>query len=138
MQAMGSTLTKIKSGSELEDTKIANLTKIGEVGVEREERDITDLDSPDEYKEFEPGLKDAGECEIEGYVKTEENVNKLLSLAESGSVENWKITLKSGSTWEFKAWLKKFKTGELTTDGNVTFSGTLRITGKPTFTKVTS
>ena len=41
-RTMGTTLTKTKSGSETEDLKIANLTSIGEIGVESEEIDSTD------------------------------------------------------------------------------------------------
>ena len=36
------TLTKVKSGDEQEDLKIAHLTSIGEIGIESEEIDVTD------------------------------------------------------------------------------------------------
>ena len=51
-RTMGTTLTKTKSGNEQEDLKLANLTSIGEIGVESEEIDATDLDSPNNYKEL--------------------------------------------------------------------------------------
>lgn len=134
-RTMGTTLTKTKSGDEQEDLKIANLTSIGEIGVESDEIDTTDLDSPDDYKESIAGLKDAGEVPIAGNIKDESNVEKMLALAESRSVEEWTVKYKSGAKWVFKAYVKSFKDGEKTTDGLATFTATLRISGKPVFTK---
>ena len=134
-RTMGTTLKKVKSGSEPADTTIANLTSIGEIGVESEEIDATDLDSPNNYKEFIAGSKDAGEVSIAGNIKSEANVEKMLALAESQSLEDWVVTYPSGATWTFKAFVKSFKDGEKTTDGLATFTASLRISGKPTYTK---
>lgn len=134
-RTMGTTLTKGKSGDELEDLKIANLTSIGEIGVESEEIDATDLDSPDNYKEFIAGSKDAGEVSIAGNIKDESNVEKMLALAESQSIEKWTVTYRSGAKWVFNAFVKSFKDGEKTTDGLATFTASLRISGKPVYTK---
>jgi len=134
-RTMGTTLTKNKSGDETTDLRIANLTSIGEIGVESEEIDTTDLDSPDNYKEFIAGSKDGGEVSVAGNIKDESNVEKMLALAESQSVEPWTVTYPSGATWKFRAFVKSFKDGEKTTDGLATFSATLRISGKPVYTK---
>jgi len=137
-RTMGTTLKKKKSGSEANDTTIANLTSIGEIGVESEEIDATDLDSPNNYKEFIAGSKDAGEVSIAGNIKSESNVEKMLALAESQSLEDWVVTYPSGAKWEFKAFVKSFKDGEKTVDGLATFTATLRISGKPTYTPATA
>lgn len=134
-RTMGTTLTKTKSGQEPEDLKIANLTSIGEIGVESEEIDATDLDSPDNYKEFIAGSKDAGEVSLAGNIKDEANVEKMLALAESQSIETWTVAYPSGATWVFSGFVKSFKDGEKTPDGLATFSATIRISGKPTYTK---
>lgn len=134
-RTMGTTLTKGKSGDETTDLKIANLTSIGEIGVESEEIDATDLDSPDNYKEFIAGSKDAGEVSIAGNIKDESNVEKMLALAESQSIEKWTVAYPSGAKWVFNAFVKSFKDGEKTTDGLATFTATLRISGKPVYTK---
>ena len=131
----GTTLTKTKSGSETEDLKLANLTSIGEIGVESEEIDATDLDSPDNYKEFIAGSKDAGEVSIAGNIKDETNVEKMLALAESQSIEEFVVTYPSGAKWTFSAFVKSFKDGEKTPDGLATFTASLRISGKPVYTK---
>lgn len=136
-RTMGTTLTKTKSGTEAEDLRIANLTSIGEIGVESEEIDTTDLDSPNNYKEFIAGSKDAGEVSLAGNIKNESNVEKMLALAESQSVEEWTVEYPSGATWVFNAFVKSFKDGEKTTDGLASFTATLRISGKPTYTKAT-
>lgn len=134
-RTMGTTLTKGKSGDETADLKIANLTSIGEIGVESEEIDTTDMDSPDDYKESIAGLKDAGEVPIAGNIKDESNVEKMLALAESRSVEKWTVTYPSGAKWVFNAYVKSFKDGEKTTDGLATFTATLRVSSKPVYTK---
>lgn len=137
-RTMGTTLTKKMSGDETNDLKIANLTSIGEIGVESEEIDATDLDSPNNYKEFIAGSKDAGEVSLAGNIKDESNVEKMLALAESQSMESWKVTYPSGATWEFSGFVKSFKDGEKTPDGLATFSATIRISGKPVYTKATA
>lgn len=134
-RTIGTTLTKKKQGSEPNDLKIANLTSIGEIGVESEEIDTTDLDSVGGYKEFIAGSKDAGEVSISGNIKDETNVEKMLALAESQSLEDWMVTYPSGAKWEFKAFIKSFKDGEKSVDGLATFSATLRISGRPIYTK---
>ena len=134
-RTMGTTLTKVKSGDETADLKIAYLTSIGEIGVESEEIDATDLDSPNNYKEFIAGSKDAGEVSLAGNIKDEANVEKMLALAESQSVEEWTVAYPSGAKWTFSAFVKSFKDGEKTTDGLATFTATLRISGKPVYTK---
>lgn len=134
-RTMGTTLTKTKSGNELEDLRIANLTSIGEIGVESEEIDATDLDSPDNYKEFIAGSKDAGEVALAGNIKDESNVEKMLALAESQTIEEWVVTYPSGAKWTFNGFVKSFKDGEKTPDGLATFSATIRVSGKPVYTK---
>lgn len=133
-RTMGTTLTKKQSGSETADLKIANLTSIGEIGVESEEIDATDLDSPDNYKEFIAGSKDAGEVSLSGNIKTEANVEAMLALAESQSIEEWEVAYPSGAKWTFSGFVKSFKDGEKTPDGLATFSAAIRISGKPTYT----
>ena len=134
-RTMGTTLTKTKSGNEATDTVIANLTSIGEIGVESDEIDATDLDSPNNYKEFIAGSKDAGEVALAGNIKDETNVEKMLALAESQSIEAWTVTYPSGATWTFNAFVKSFKDGEKNVDGIASFTASLRISGKPTYTK---
>ncbi len=44
---------------------IANITQMGEVGQTRDTRDTTDFDSTGGFREFEGGLRDGGELDLE-------------------------------------------------------------------------
>lgn len=137
VRAMGTSLTKKKSGSEIEDWKVGSLTSIGEIGVEISEIDVTTLDSPDGAKEYISGDIDAGECAIAGYIKKaadEATVTKMMSLISAGTVEKWAVDFPSKAKWEFDAFVKSFKTTEETTDGLIGFNATLRISGLPVYT----
>lgn len=141
IRAIGTSLKKIKSGSEVADWTIGSLTSIGEIGAEISEIDITTLDSPDGAKEYMSGDIDAGECAIAGYIKKaddENTVTKMMALIQSGSTEAWEVTFPSGAKWEFNAFVKSFKTTEETPDGLIGFSGSLRISGMPTYTPRTA
>ena len=67
-RTMGTTLTMKKAGDEQADTVIAHLTSIGEVTGEREEIDVTTLDSPNGAKEFISGVVDFGSFDVAGNV----------------------------------------------------------------------
>jgi predicted secreted protein len=135
-KTLGTTLTKTKSGSESADTLIGNLTSIGEIGIESDEIDVTTLDSTGGYKEFIAGFKDAGEVSLAGIIKSETAFNAMVVLAGSQAIEEWTIETPSGSTWEFDAFVKSFKESEATVDGVRGFSGSLRVSGEPTYTSV--
>jgi len=133
-KTLGTTLTKTKSGSESVDLLIANLISIGEIGIESDEVDVTTLDSTGGYKQYIAGFKDAGEVPLEGIIKSEDAMDSMIDLAESQSVEEWTIETLSGSTWVFDGFVKSFKEGEATVEGVRTFTGSIRISGKPVYT----
>ena len=134
--AMGTSLTLEKTGSETQDTVLGHLTSIGEIGVEREEIDVTTLDSPNGAKEFEAGQLTAGDCPIKGKMKSatdETQIEKMMALFNSGATRHWIVTYPSGATWEFNAYVKAFKTAPAEVDGQLEWEGTLRISGLPAF-----
>jgi predicted secreted protein len=133
VKCIGTTLVKTKSGSEESDLTIADLTSIGEVGVESDEIDVTTLDSTGGYKEFIGGFKDAGEISLAGIIKSETAMEAMLSLAESQSVEKWTITTVNGATWTFNGFVKSFKEAEATVEGVRGFTGSIRISGAPEY-----
>ena len=61
-------------------------------------------------------------------------IEKMMALANSRSVESWKVEYPSGATWTFSGFIKSFKDGEKTPDGIASFSATIRISGAPTYT----
>jgi len=135
-KSLGTTLTKTKSGSESEDLVIADLTSIGEIGVESSEIDVTTLDSDSGYKEYIAGFKDAGEVALAGIIKSEDAMEAMLALAESQSIEEWTIETESGSTWVFDGFVKMFKEAEATVEGVRGFSASIRVSGAPEYTAV--
>lgn len=135
MEAQASMGTKLYLVEGLEETPIAYLFNLGEIGGEADEIDTTDFDSPNGYKESIPGLKDGGEVPYEGNLKDSEAYSTLLDLFESQEVKSWKVEFTNGDTHTFSAWVKTCKEGESTVEGKRTFNGTLRVTGKPTFTE---
>jgi len=135
-RSIGTKLYKLPNADldETETLRIANLTSIGAIGLESDEIDITDLDSPEDYKEYIAGAKDPTTVEMEGNFKDESAMQKLMNLSNTRTVEAWRVDYPSGASWSFNAYIKSFTDGDKTTDGLITFTSGLRITGKPTFT----
>ena len=138
-RTLGTTLTKTMSGVEVADTIIANLTSIGEVGLESSEIETTTLSSTGGYKEFIAGTKDAGSVDLEGNVVEGDDSNALmLALADDRTVEEWTIETPAGATWVFDAYVSSFMGGARTVEGLETFKSTLRLSGKPVYTPASS
>lgn len=128
-RSIGTSLTKT-SGT---PATIADLTSIGEIGIENSEIDVTTLDSANNYKEFIAGFKDAGEVSLAGFVKSEANMEDMLALAEAQTTETWEIEFPSGAKWFFSGFVKTWKEGESTVEGVRNFTGSIRISGKPVY-----
>ena len=133
---MGTSLTLKKAGSEPNDLVIKGLTSIGEIAGEKEEVDVTTLDSPDGAKEFLSGAADWGTQDLEGYMDDDTQIEKMRALFDSGMVRDWEILTPGKRKIAYKAFVKNFTYGEKTVDGVDGFKLTLRLSGKPTFSKV--
>ena len=133
MQAFKTTLTKTMSGDEIADLVVGGLTSIGGIQVEGDEIEVTTFDSLG-YKEFISGFKDAGEVSLEGVLKVGADFSKLLALQDAGTTESWTIEFKDTSTLAFDGYVKSFGTGDGGMSDAVTFSGSIRVSGKPVYT----
>lgn len=135
VRAMGSSLTLIKAGSEAADVEFASLTSIGAVEGEREEIDVTTLDSANGAKEFISGAADFGSVEMAMNVTTsnQSQITKIDALFDSGAIRSWEIEDATG-TLAFTGYVSAVSYGEKTTDGMVAYNFTIRVSGKPTFT----
>lgn len=128
-----------------EEDRIANLTSIGEQKSTVDEIETTDLDCIDGYKTFEAGMSDNGSIAIAGNI-TAENYAKLKKLSVRNEDGSYPITpfaiyhpTVSDINGKFMAWLSDVGRGELTPGGLITFSATLRISGKiEDFTGITA
>ena len=119
--------------------QIANLTTIGEIGLESEEIDVTTLDSANDFKEYIGGAKDGGSIDLEGNIVTDAGLTKLYALANSRAIKKFKIeypkkgTEATAANWLVAGYISSCKDGEKTVDGLLTFSAGIRVSGAPTF-----
>ncbi len=133
-RTMGTTLTMKKAGDEAADTVIAHLTSIGEVNGEREEIDVTTLDSPNGAKEFISGVVDFGSFDIAGNVIDGVQVSALYDVFNGQQNRNFEIQTPSGTKLALNGYFSSFGFGEKTTDGLDTFKATIRVSGAPVYT----
>ena len=130
---MGTTLTVTKAGDETEDLTIKSLTSIGELTGDRDETDVTTLDSPDGAKEYRPGAVDWGSQDVAGNVTDATQMAKLRAIFDAQDIREWTIRTPAGNVERFNAFIKTFKYGEKTVDGLDTFGMTLRVSGSVKF-----
>ena len=131
---------KAAFGTKLEKSSvaIAKLTSIGTIGVTRDMIDITSHDSDDAYREYVPGLIDPEELSIEGIlIDSDTGQEALLTDLEAGTLGSYVVTLPGGKTYAFSAYVTGYKAGPFNYDGKITFSATLKISGKVTETPAT-
>lgn len=137
-RTMGTSLTLTKKGAEPNDLVVAHIQSIGEQSTETDEIDVTTLDSPDGAKEFIQGAKDAGSIEIVANNCGDGQVEALQAVFDSGEVREWTETYPTGATLVYDAYISAFTFGEATTDGLMTASFTLRLSGEPVYTEAES
>lgn len=112
---------------------VSELTRIGSPSITVETIDVTNHQSPDGYKEFIAGLMDAGEIPIEGnFISGDTNGQIGIVNDLNGKViQDYAITFPDATTWTFKALVTAFQIGEADVNGKLSFSATLKVSGKP-------
>ncbi len=116
--------------SEGEQVTVGRLTSVGEIAPDSEELDVTTLDSPDGYREYMQGFRDAGEVEISGFHdKGDAGQAALRSAYESGKTGQVEICFPDETRVSFTAFVKSHTVGAAEVDGAVGFGATLRISG---------
>ena len=127
--------TKLKLGEHY----IGGLTSIGGIEASAETVDVTALDSDGGYREFIAGFKDAGEVSLEGYLDDAEDQKQLTvyEAFESGKEQECIIEFPNGGKWTFKGIVTGFSTSA-SLDDAITFSSSIKVSGKPTFTFASS
>lgn len=124
-KTLGTTLRKTSSPS----MTIGGLTSIGAIKLENSEIEVTNLS--DQVKRTIPGLLDAGDLSISGFVISENDFSNMLELLVGQSEEEWAIDYPTGYSITFKGYLKSWERSEASVDGAIGFSGTIRITSIP-------
>ncbi|MEM8738262.1 MAG: phage tail tube protein [Planctomycetota bacterium] len=111
-------------------TKLAGVTEIGGIAIEADDVDVSNMDSPEQFREFDPGWADAGEVEITlQFAKTQNTTLYGLFRVPKG----FRVAFADGSTWEFDGYIKGIG-NEIEREGIVSATVTAKISGKPAFT----
>ena len=117
--------------------KIGGLTSIGGLELSSDTIDVTTLDSSGGYREFINGFKDAGEITVEGFFLGAKDAGQqaLYTLFESGASEEFEIVFpaEAGASWELTGIVTGYSTSADLEDP-LAFSGTIKVSGKPTLT----
>ena len=121
-------------------TDVAEVEGLSGPSLSADEIDVTTHDTADGYREFIQGLKDAGDLSIEGnFIPTEDTHKEagdasLLASYNSGDLTDFKLVFPDANNteWEFSAIVTGFEV-DIPVDEKMTFSCTLKLSGKPTF-----
>ena len=116
---------------------VARLTAINGIELSRNMIDITNHQSPDEYKEVLPGLIDPNEVTIEGLFDETDTAGQHAMLTDfnAGTLREAIITFPatSGASWTFNGYITRIKIGDAPVEGYIPFSASIKPTGKPVF-----
>ncbi len=125
--------TTLKKGN----TPIAELTKISGPAMVADTIDVTSHTSTDGYREFVQGLKDGGEVSLEGHFSNEIGQQALYTDFNAGINNSYVITFPGtpAVTWTFEAIVSALST-DAPFDGVLSFTATLKVTGKPVLASV--
>lgn len=133
MDAFGTTFARGDGTTPTEVfTTLAGVSNIGGPGMSRETIDVTAHDSPDGYREFIGGLRDAGEISIDLNYRPEVH-DSLVEDLDAENPINYKLTFPDGTEWAFPAILTEFEP-EAPIDDKLAASATYKVSGKPVIT----
>lgn len=125
--------TTFKLGGASATTAVGNLSSIGGVEVSADSVDVTTLDTEGGFKEYLAGFKDAGEVSLEGFLDDADAGQKeVYDALADGKTRKCEIAFPNGAKWTFDGIVTGFGTS-VSTDDAVSFTGTVKVSGKPTF-----
>lgn len=111
------------------------MTDVGEVtsiaGFDGEAADIDTTHLRSTAKEFLIGLQDFGGVTLSVWLTTDVGQAKLRSLKAAASIGTFSITLSDGTVAAFRGLVKSFSFNDITPDGAVSGSVSIKVTGEP-------
>lgn len=111
-------------------TAVGGVTSISGPDMEGADLDVSDMDSPNGFREFIPGIVDGGEASLElNWQKTQQTTLH----GYWRSTGSFRVVWSDGSKLEFDGYMKSLGT-ETPFDDKVSASATFKVSGKPTFT----
>jgi predicted secreted protein len=121
----GTTLSGATTGA------IAQIISVGLPDQKVDDLDVTTMASANKWREFIPGLKDAGTIQLQ-LLYEKANYQKVQNIL-GATPEVWTITLPDGSTFVSTAYINA-NGGDSPMEDKVTQSVTMKLSGEPTFT----
>ena len=123
---------------------IGEITDLGKSGAKADTPDVTNMQSPDGFREFISGLRESGEVSVTvNYVAGDTSQGDVETLFNSGEKRNWHIVVppavslgevSSPGYWTFKAIVDAFGDATMSPDKQISQSFKLKISGKYAFT----
>lgn len=111
--------------------EVAEVTSITWPGYARDAIEATHMNSDDTFREYIPGLMDAGEVTIElNYIPSASDV--LVAALTASTIGQFKIQHNAGVNVVFKAIVTAYQP-QSPVDDRMTASATFKVTGKPTW-----
>lgn len=116
-----------------DNVEIAELTSIGSPSLTLETIDVTNHQSPGNFREVIGSLIDGGSIPITGnFIADDTGQTGLFNDLLNRTVQDFSIHFPHGAAWTFQALVETFSLGEATVDGALTFEASLKVSGKPT------
>ena len=113
---------------------VVEIVKITGPAMKADMKEVSNMLSPNTYKEFIAGLREGGDVTVEGNYIPKEATNSQTTLRtdfENGTQSSWTIVLSNAlGTWTFTAMVSAL-TPAIPLDDRITVTFTLKITGKP-------
>ncbi|MEP9401859.1 phage tail tube protein [Sphingomonas silueang] len=115
-------------------TPFAEVTELTLPELSRDSVDLTHMTSPDGYREFKPGLADAGEVGIV-YNLIPGVADDAVIRTHLGTrvVEAWRVTFPNGAKLDFRGFATAHG-GAVPMEDKMTGTATFKVSGKPTLT----
>lgn len=116
-------------GSPESFTDFSEILAIMLPGDEREFVDATHMASLNRFREFIEGLRDGGEAGFNfNFVPGSGSDSAMQTIRASSGARNYRITFANNTVWTFAALLQSYKPNDVTVDGKMEASVTLKVT----------
>jgi predicted secreted protein len=112
---------------------VAEVFAITPPNFTRDAVDVTHMQSPEKWREWVPGLRDAGEVEIQvNFIPGNATQDQLWEAFNDDVPSNFRITFPNNEVWNFAAMCTGFA-AEDPLDAKMTATVTFKVSGKPAF-----
>jgi hypothetical protein len=109
---------------------VAEVTSIRPPSWTRGSVDATHLTSDDDYREFIADIKEAGDAQMT--LNWVPSATDAMVAAFAAEFDNYQITAPNGVRMQFSGFFTAYEPGEMTPEGKMTASVTIKVSGKPT------